>query len=122
MTQNLYSITTTVAGTDLPPMVFIVSAASEVEAVDAATHDALQNGVDEALLDIASFNTLDISQIAFDFVDEHMMAYKPSIFQRVSDELGGDDETARDVIQIIIDNTESSYTIDELSRILSEEA
>lgn len=122
MTQYLYSITASIAGSDLPPMTFIVSAASELGAIDAATYDAIQNGVDEALLSAASFSALDISQFALEFVDEQLGAYVPSLFERCVEAACGDVDVARDVIQTLIDNTESSYTIDELSLVLSEEA
>ena len=118
MTQYLYSITVSVAGSDLPPMTFIVSAASELEAIDAATYDAIQNGVDEALLSAASFSALDLSDFAREFVGAD---YEPTLFEKCVEAAEGEDDLARRVIQTLIDNTNSSYTIDELVRVLAQE-
>lgn len=44
----------------------------------------------------------------------------PTLFQLCSWAANDDDSTARDVIQTIIDHTESPRTVDELTRILAE--
>jgi hypothetical protein len=121
MTSNLYSITATVAGSDLAPMTFIVAAADQNDAVEGAIQDAILNGVDEALLEAASFSVLDISQFAFEFVSQHSWAYEPTLFEKCVEAAEGEDDLVRRVIQTIIDNTDSSYTIDELVGILAQE-
>lgn len=121
MTQNLYSIVATVAGSDLAPMTFIVIAANQKDAMDAAIQDALLIDVDEALLEAASFSVQDISQAAFEFVDEQLECYEPALFQKCVDAACGDEEVARDVIQTLIDNSDSAYTIEELSLVLAQE-
>lgn len=120
MTQSLYSITATITGSDLPPMMFVVSAASEAEAVDAAIQSAIGDGVDEALLDAACFSTLDISGVALEFADECMAAYEPNLFEKCAEAACGDVDVARDVIQTLIDNSNSPYTIEELLLVLED--
>lgn len=121
MTMKLYSIAASIAGSDLPPMGFVVSAPDEGNAVTAAIDYALEKGVDEALLSAASFSALDISQFALEFVDEQLGAYEPTLFEKCVEAAEGEDDLARRVIQTLIDNTDSSYTIDELVRVLAQE-
>ena len=122
MIQKLYSVTATVAGSDLAPMVFVVSAPDEGSAATGAIDYALDKGVDEALLEIASFEILDISQFARGFVEEFPEPYEPTLFEKCVEAAEGEDDLTRRVIQTIIDNTGSPYTVDELTRILSEVA
>jgi hypothetical protein len=114
MTMNLYAVTATLNGSDLSAMLFIASARSETEAVDVGRVAAVKEGVDPALVCRATFEASDISKAAFEFVDEQLEAYEPTLFQKCVDAACGDVGVARDVLQTIID-------IEELSLVLAQE-